>query len=144
MSVEELVEALRQRGLRITPQRTALLRLLLDMSHPTAERLLARLREQFPWVSQATVYNTLKTLREAGLVKELAYGRGTHRYELAGGGHGHLLCERCEGLFDIEAEAPEWLRQLPKRHGGFRIDAYRLELTGICPGCLDEATDSGK
>ncbi|CAM3931844.1 Fur family transcriptional regulator [Cohnella lubricantis] len=139
MNLDELVDYMKERGLRMTPQRMEILKLLLSMSHPTAEQLFARMHEQFPFVSQATVYNTLKTLKELGIVEELERGQRTHRYGMASGSHCHFVCKVCEEIFDLDAEAPDWTRNLPAEQGGFRIDDCRMELTGVCPGCLEKA-----
>lgn len=138
MDMNELVGFMKERGLRITPQRMEILKLLLTMSHPTAEQIYARMHEQFPFVSQATVYNTLRTLKELGIVEELERGQRTHRYEVADGKHCHFVCKVCDDIYDIDAEGPEWARGLPVRHGDFRIDDCRIELSGICPDCLSK------
>lgn len=142
MSLDELAGFLKARGLRMTPQRMEILQLLQTLSHPTAEQLYAKIRERFPFVSQATVYNTLKTLKELGIVEELESGPRIHRYEMAGERHCHFVCNVCGEIFDLEAETPEWFRHLPARHGDFQIEECRMELSGICPGC-QEPTQRG-
>lgn len=140
MSLDELIGYLKERGLRITPQRMEILKLLLTLSYPTAEQIFARMHEQYPFVSQATVYNTLRTLKELGIVEELKRGQRTHRYEVAGGKRGHFVCRVCEEIFDLDVEAPEWARSLPARHGDYQIEDCRLELSGVCPECAARAS----
>jgi len=138
LSIEEIVGRFKDRGMRMTPQRMEVLRLLAEMSHPTAEQIFEKVHARFPFVSQATIYNTLRALKEIGVVSELAGGgqRVLH-YEMASGERCHFTCRRCGQIRDVEADEPPIAKDLPKLHGSYRIEDYRLELFGICPECAE-------
>jgi Fe2+ or Zn2+ uptake regulation protein len=128
--------ALRGASLNVTPQRYAVLeRLENRQGHPTAEEIRADLNRRFPRVSRATVYNTLNTLRDAGLVRELFLGDdGVARYDPIRAPHHHFICTRCGSLRDLPfAVFGELPRQpLPP---GYRVERWEVVLRGRCPAC---------
>nr|MBO2469414.1 transcriptional repressor [Bacillota bacterium] len=80
--LEKAIEKLKANGVRITPQRYAILAYLIEsMSHPTADEIYKALEKQFPNLSVATVYNNLRLFKEAGLVRELTYGDNSSRFD---------------------------------------------------------------
>src|SRR5215831_20097321 len=108
-----MLRDLRRAGLKLTPQRIAIVRLFAgDTSHPTAQDLFERLRPSFPSMSFATVYNTLDTLARAGLAGtvRLPGKRGdAARFDPNTGPHHHAVCDGCGSVLDIAAgslEAP--------------------------------------
>ena len=79
--LDEAINTLKKSGVRITPQRHAVLEYLMNsMSHPTADEIYKALEGKFPNMSVATVYNNLRVLREVGLVRELTYGDTSSRF----------------------------------------------------------------
>ncbi len=139
MSIDELVGVMKGHGLRITPQRVEVLKLLLELSHPTADQIYARMQKLFPYMSQATVYNTLKALKDLGLIAEITDDQRSHRYEFASKDHCHFTCKRCGEIHDIDA-GDYWqaAREIPKRRGGYLVEGCRIELFGTCPRCAAE------
>src|SRR5271166_2252174 len=103
----EMLQDLRRAGLKITPQRIAIVQLFAgDESHPTAQDLFERLRPSFPSMSFATVYNTLDTLAGAGLagLVRLPGKRGdAARFDPNTGPHHHAVCDECGAVLDIAA-----------------------------------------
>lgn len=99
--------------------------------HLTAEQVLAALREIFPNVSQATVYNNLKKLCADGLIRKLSIEGSTDRYDRIQR-HDHLICQRCGRLADASFED---LTAALSAQLGSDVLAYDLKVTYICPEC---------
>jgi Fur family transcriptional regulator, peroxide stress response regulator len=136
-SIDHVVKTLKDKGLRVTPQRYAVYANLLERSdHPTVEQLLLELNQEGPRSSQATVYSSLLALREAGLVREVLLESGVCRYDAKVDRHHHFRCSSCGRIEDIEWEslAPVNLNQLP-RH--LQADHYEVIIQGRCGDCQD-------
>lgn len=100
--------------------------------HLTAEQVFDRLRETHPGVSLATVYNNLKKLREAGLVRTVSVEGSPDRYDRVAR-HDHLVCRECGKLADISfGDLTDSLRS---QVGGAFL-AYDLKVYYVCPDCL--------
>lgn len=145
-SVEELVERVRSRGGKVTPQRVLIYQALYgDTTHPTAEQLHARLREVLPHVSLTTVYAALNDLAEAGELRRFQSGDGQIHYDPDTRPHAELVCVRCQRI--VDAPAPHGQQPLPLEVAGFRVLGRTELLHGLCPECVgavatgvDEAT----
>lgn len=125
-------------GLRSTEQRRIVTeQFFASDGHLSIEDLLDRVRIEEPKIGYATVYRTLKLLKECGLAFERHFGDGVSRYEVAWKDehHDHLICVDCERIIEFEDDAIEKLqREVASRHG-FRLVRHKLELYGICPDC---------
>ncbi|MEI7028299.1 peroxide-responsive transcriptional repressor PerR [Paenibacillus sp. y28] len=133
---EQAVEKLKTTGVRMTPQRHAILAYLLDtMSHPTADEIYRSLADRFPSMSVATVYNNLKVFIEAGLVKELTYGDDSSRFDADMSEHYHAICEQCGKIVDFEYPKLSDVEKEASRQSGFQVKGHRLEVYGVCPEC---------
>ena len=136
---EELKEALEQlkgTGVRITPQRHAVLEYLVEsMAHPTADEIYKALEGKFPNMSVATVYNNLRVFKEEGLVKELTYGDASSRFDYVTHHHYHVICENCSKIVDFPYTGLDEVGRKAAEQTGFVIKNHRLELYGICPDC---------
>lgn len=127
---------LKSRGIRLTPQRQIILQFLKETEdHPTAEQVYQKIGEQFPGISLATVYNTLKMLKELGVIRELSYGDMSSRYDGNDADHAHLVCEHCNHVSDIECPPQDALQTAEIVGSGFAIHSYRLEYYGTCAEC---------
>ena len=92
--LEESIAALRRAGVRITPQRQAIIRYLIaSHSHPTADEIYQALSPDFPNISVATIYNNLRVFKSIGIVKELTYGDASSRFDFNTHNHYHVICE---------------------------------------------------
>ena len=136
---EGMLRDLKRAGLKMTPQRMAIVRLFAtDFTHPTAQDLFERLREEFPTMSFATVYNTLDALASAGLCGALRLG-GAARFDPNVSAHHHAVCDRCGAVRDVPAEtlAPSsaTVRRLQRRAGGFSVRAVERVYRGLCAKC---------
>ena len=124
------------RGLRMTPQREVLLKVLSEtMGHPTADDLVHGVRGFLPSVSHATVYRNLQELVRAGLIGTLERAGGAVQYEVNPDDHHHFVCRGCGGVWDVYLDDVEL--QLSGRHQlrGFRIDRREVQLHGLCDAC---------
>src|SRR5690554_6873911 len=102
-TIEAALNKLKDNGVRMTPQRHAILSSLLSSHHhPTVDEMYKMLEPQFPNMSVATIYNNLKVFLEAGLIKELTYGDGASRYDAVMTDHYHAICEHCGTIEDFE------------------------------------------
>src|SRR5262245_14425596 len=93
---DRMIAEVRARGLKVTPQRIAIIReLAQDPTHPTAQELFSRLKVEQPTMSFATVYNTLASLAEAGLCTSRALTGGATRFDANTQPHDHAVCDAC-------------------------------------------------
>jgi Fur family ferric uptake transcriptional regulator len=136
-----LIDRLRERGWRMTPQRRAVAEALAgEHVHLTAEQALAAARRIVPEVSQATVYNTLNDLVAMGEVQEVRVaGRSTRYDPNVGSDHHHLVCRACGLVLDVHAAGAAALElSRPDRHG-FVVDAVDVTFWGTCASCAERS-----
>jgi len=106
--------------------------------HPSAETLHASLLKPYPSLSLATVYKTLQTLHDLGMVARVDSPASQARYDAIVNTHHHAICGACgriEDLFDARLDA----LPLPKS-GGFRISGHSVHFQGLCANCAKAAT----
>jgi Fur family peroxide stress response transcriptional regulator len=120
----------------LTPQRRAVLRVVAGSAeHLTANEIFEAARRELPSISFATVYNSLKYLKESGLVREINFGKGSSRYDRETARHDHAVCSRCGKLVDFDlAETPQLIRAAARR-SRFKPESIHLTLVGLCPDC---------
>ena len=136
LHLKEALDSLKGTGVRITPQRHAILEYLIySMSHPTADDIYKALEGKFPNMSVATVYNNLRVFREVGLVKELTYGDSSARFDIVTTNHYHVICQDCGKIVDFDYPALDEVEQFAAQVTGFKVNEHRLELYGQCPEC---------
>ena len=135
--LETLVHCLKTRGCRITPQRVAVLKIILNSAqHPSAEEIHARVQVDYPMTSLATVYKTLALLKEMGQVTEISLGHSGSRYDgHPADPHSHLICLKCNRILDADIPALETLAQSTRQTTGFMITPQRFDFFGICIDC---------
>ena len=135
--VNQIVARLRERGHRLTPQRYAVMRALVESSeHPSAEQLFQRVAAAYPMMSRATVYKTLDTLKHAGEVLELEFREGPNRYDAnIPSAHPHVVCTRCGRIDDVMQDRLGPSVQDAAEQTDYQISSYRLDFYGLCPTC---------
>ncbi len=134
-SQTELEHAFRKANRRITPQRVAIFSYLAHCdTHPSARRIYEDVRKTQPSLSLATVYNTLGTLVELGLIVELDFEAQENRYDTRLAPHLNLVCVRCGTIEDRDQRLPVALNRIESEHG-FETTGVRLEYRGICATC---------
>ena len=116
---------LRERGLKSTAQRDDIARVFFEMGrHISAEELYAEVKKINPHVGYATIYRTLRLLKECALVSERHFDEGQARYEIVSERHhDHFICERCGKIIEFENEGIERLQQAVARQIGATADA---------------------
>lgn len=136
-ATERMVDELKRRGARLTPQRQLILEAICDgAEHTTAESILARVRAQFPGVNISTVYRNLDLLEEMGMVRHVHLGHSVGHYHAAtDDGHQHLVCRSCGSVEEIDIEVMEPLRAEALSRRGFEVDATHFALYGLCSRC---------
>jgi Fur family ferric uptake transcriptional regulator len=133
-----LLERLRARGWRITPQRRAVVQALAgEHVHRTADQVHAGARELVPEVSLATVYNTLNELASMGEISAINVGDGSTRYDpKVGPDHHHLICDGCGRIFDVEPSGVDAVELSGAERHGMRIDSVEIVFRGRCAECV--------
>lgn len=135
-SIDRLCAKLRAKGRRVTPQRRAIVRVLLHKhGHLTADQILTHVRREMPSISPATVYNTLHELTDIGLLRELDLGLGLQerRYDVGIERHDHMVCLDCGRIEDV-ARRDGLTYSLDEDHD-FEIVDRRVTYLGFCPTC---------
>lgn len=138
-----LINALKKRDFRLTPQRVELVRLIAaSEGHPSAGQLFRSIQQRFPTMSHATVYKTLALLKEMNEVFEIDL-HGDSRYD---GNrpepHPHLICIHCNQIIDAAVSLnQESIRSL-ELETGYEVLRPQITLYGICPICILERTTS--
>jgi Fe2+ or Zn2+ uptake regulation protein len=135
-SPSELTETFRARGLKITPQRQLIFRILHgNEGHPSAESVYAAAVDQMPAISLRTVYQTLNDLSTMGEIQTRDLGTGAARFDpFVEEHHHHLVCEGCRAVVDVAVEGVEDL--VPSGGmGGFAITSTELVFRGLCRHC---------
>ena len=140
-SIARARDALRARGLRWTPQRRALLEVLVwSHGHMTGIELIELARRRDPDTTPSTVYRTLSVLEELGLVRHSHGHDGREEFHvLPAREHGHLTCDACGGTWEIEATEANGIVGSLQRTRGFSVDLSHLTISGQCAGCAAKA-----
>ncbi len=135
--LEELIAKLRERGYRLTPQRMAVLKVLVgSKKHPSAEQIYEQVKIDFPMTSLATIYKTVAVLKEMGEILELSFSDDSSHYD--GGSshpHPHLVCIKCKSITDVDVTGVGGLPQEVALRTGYQIVSYRFDFFGVCPRC---------
>ncbi|MBW4465403.1 MAG: transcriptional repressor [Pegethrix bostrychoides GSE-TBD4-15B] len=135
--VNQIIQALKDKGLRVTPQRFAVYANLLNrMDHPTAEDILSELNQNAPISSQATVYSSLQALADVGLVREVLLEAGVCRYDANMQPHHHFRCRCCGRIEDIAWDQIQGITLSGFRRG-LQVEAYEVTVQGTCDCCQE-------
>ena len=135
MDAIAITEAMKTKGLRITPQRFSVYaNLLARTDHPTVEQIWGDLNQDFSMSSKATVYSTLTTLKEVGLVREVLLEDGVSRFDANVAEHHHFFCLKCKAIEDLAWEVfrPPLVNLL---RSGLTVKAYEATIHGLCDRC---------
>lgn len=139
-SPTHLIEGLKQAGLRLTPQRRAICHLLAEShEHPGAQMIYRALLAEYPSLSLATVYNTLETLAQLGLINALgSIGPEGVRYDADTTPHVNLACTRCQKVIDLTSHHVRHLQEEIASQSGYALKGARVLYYGLCPACQKE------
>jgi Fur family transcriptional regulator, peroxide stress response regulator len=137
---DTFLQALKQAGHRITPQRQAICEYLAAThKHPTPYQVYADLSIEHPEISRATVYNTLNTLQSLGAIVEINLGEEHTHYDTNSVPHINLICLRCHQIIDYAGDLPlEDLQNVLKAETGFQPVAAKIDILGFCQSCQQQ------
>jgi len=142
-SEKAMIEQLRDHGLRATGQRLAVLRCLRENpTHPSAEEIYARLRPKHPTLSLSTVYKTLQTLAEVGVLDTIDAGDARQRFDGNPAPHHHAVCSRCRRVRDVPMEKSELPPPVDQLVPGFDVEQVKVYFSGVCEECERDESDS--
>jgi len=128
------VDKLRGMGLKLTPQRIAIMQYLEgNTGHPAADDIYKALVQQYPTMSMATVYNTLEVLKNRGHLRELTVDPQKKRFDPNVQPHNHLICVACKKIVDVHSAIKVLFP--PEEQGGFEIVGHHIEFYGRCASC---------
>lgn len=133
---KDVLDLLRSRGLRMTPQRRAIVSQVMRTKGHIAPAAIARtIEEQMPGVNPSTVYRTLSLLEDVGVLQHSHVESGAEYHKVEEAQHVHLTCHRCGRDDALSITEAERLGQLIHRHHGFEADLTHFAITGLCADC---------
>lgn len=135
-----LAKQLREQGYRVTAQRTIILETIAHMEdHISAQQVYEQVRERLPGLNLATVYRTVESLQEAGMINMLSAGGEPMRFSLRDPEHphSHLVCHTCGSVFEVEAKEVEAFARHVEKITSFKIDSQHMTLEGLCATCKE-------
>ena len=132
---------LRERGLRVTAPRLAVLSVVGEQPHATAESVLGAVRRELSQVSVQGVYDVLHALTDAGLLRRIEPAGHPARYERrTDDNHHHIVCRSCGALDDVDCAVGHAPCLEPSSTSGFSVEVAEVVFWGLCPACRpDEA-----
>lgn len=138
----QLADMMHRKGVRPSVHRLAILSFVANAkTHPSADEIFSRLQGEFPSLSRTTVYNSLHTLTDAELLRELEIESGNRHYDLAPQPrHSHFMCRSCSRIFDMPL--PNVLES--PAAPGFMVDSVELYYKGLCPECISKSESETK
>lgn len=129
-------ELCRRHGLAMTHQRAVIYESLMSApGHPSPEEVFEKVRKHIPSISLATVYNTLHTFIESGLLREMSLHHGSLRVDTRQDPHHHLVCTQCKQVFDLDEKALKPAQLVGKVPSGFKVERISVEIHGLCKSC---------
>ncbi len=122
----------------LTKQRKVVLQVIRQAeTHLTANEVYDKAKQLLPAISLATVYNSLRFLKDAGYITEIAFAGSASRFDKRVERHDHALCVKCGKLIDIDLEIPQELIQKAVTLSSFKPDSIEITLRGLCPDCTE-------
>ncbi len=126
----------RDLGVPFTLQRRAIAQVVLAAKdHPTADEIHDRLEDDFRGISRATVFRTLETFAQLGLIRRVPHPGSAARFDGRTDRHHHLICDECGKIRDLEDSSLDDLPVNVKSRQGFRISDFSVQLRGVCGEC---------
>ncbi len=136
--MEGVIKRYREKGLKITPQRLAIIEFLDgNTDHPTAEDIYREIKKKHPTVSFATVYNTIQALKERGEIMEVTIDPGRKRIDPNPAPHHHIICTQCSRVSDVFVDYSGVLRLPEEVQKSFRVTGNHVDFFGVCRDCAE-------
>ena len=141
MNLDEIGEQLRNRGVRLTPQRLAIAEAVINSTdHPSVQQIHERVQDHFPSMTLATIYSTLDVLESCGLIQQLPFAKQS-RYESNLNPHVNLVCVQCGNVTDatVGQETVVLLKDQVASLSDFQVAWQRVDFHGRCSRCIAAA-----
>lgn len=120
----------------LTKQREVIFQVIRESeNHLTANEVFDGAKRLLPTISFATVYNSLRYLKDAGHIAEVQFGNGASRYDAKTARHDHALCTSCGKLIDMDLPLDEEFLKTAERLSNFKPESLHFTLRGLCPEC---------
>ena len=135
-TVEKLTDTLRNHGMKITPQRLMIFKILENnTSHPSAEEIFKRVKKIYPTVSFTTIYKTLETLKDIGEVQELIIDEDRKHYDPNTEAHHHIICSNCKKILDVFEDFSPHIKLPDNLKKDYTVSGFQISFHGICKDC---------
>ena len=136
MPSPDVPQLLRGAGLRVTKPRSEVLTSVYARPHADTDSIIGAVRSTLPGVSHQAVYDSLRALTDAGLVRRIQPAGSVARYEArVGDNHHHLVCRSCGIVVDVDCAVGDVPCLTPDHDHGFEIDQAEVTYWGLCPAC---------
>lgn len=135
MSSVDFSKLLKDKKLKITAQRVAILDEIHKKGHSSVDDIYALIRGRIPSVSLATIYKNILAMQNANIIKSIKTPTQKQKYELNKKPHIHLYCKICENLEDFDMDVSAFSAYCEKKSGYKNIDEYSIIFSGICQKC---------
>ena len=135
--IELVVKRFRETGLKITPQRLSIFKLLQgNHNHPSAEDIYQEILKVHPSISFTTVYKTLQTLRDMGEIQEMSVNPERAHFDPDIREHSHTFCRSCKQISDLDSSLDtSLLMNLPGGPDNFEVHNVQIHAVGLCAEC---------
>jgi len=131
---------LKERGVRVTAQRVAVLRAVAEAPHRTTDQIDSAVRAELGAISRQAVYDVLAALTEANVVRRIQPAGSPARYEdRVGDNHHHLICRACGRTIDVDCAVGEVPCLTAADDAGYEVDEAEVIYWGRCPDCVNAA-----
>ncbi|MDA3872274.1 MAG: Fur family transcriptional regulator [Candidatus Marinimicrobia bacterium] len=135
--MKHIQTTIKDKGIKPTYQRLKILEYLIETKkHPTVEMIYNNMKRVIPTISKTTIYNTMNSFVEKGILNALSVTGTELRYDANISPHHHFLCKKCGKLYDIQTKATDFYDK--KVIDGNKIDEVHVYFKGICKKCLDK------
>ena len=135
-TVEKLTDTLRNHGMKITPQRLMIFKILENnTSHPSAEEIFKRVKKIYPTVSFTTIYKTLETLKDIGEVQELIIDEDRKHYDPNTETHHHIICSNCKKILDVFEDFSPHIKLPDNLKKDYTVSGFQISFRGTCKEC---------
>ena len=139
MATRKKVSSEHEPGAGLTRQRQVVLEVVqASDGHMTASEVYESAKKVLPTISFATVYNSLRYLKDRGHLREITFGNAASRYDRETGRHDHAICSCCGKLVDFDLQETVELMRQAARKSRFKPETIHLTLVGVCPDCRNE------
>ncbi len=136
VTFDNLLNELKNKKIRLSHQRLKVLEYLTTYyNHPTADQIYNGLHDEVPTLSKTTVYNTLNSLIDAGLVKAINIEDNEVRYDINTHNHGHFKCESCKNIYDFNIDIDSFKTD---QLYGFDVHDKNVFFKGTCNKCINK------